>query len=82
MTMELKGLYLFRSHGRPGYRTMVEFDGEHEVKLQLPQEISDRIVELCLDEILQAIRSVSDVAREQILRRTAAKEIEHQETEV
>lgn len=76
----LKGLHLWSGYGDKGYRVTADFEGPvGEVKLNLPASLSARVVDVCLDEIVSAIRSAADVSRESLLRgeAVARKEIEH-----
>ncbi len=80
MEMKLKSLRIHANYGKPGYRVQAEFEGyNNKIDLELPEKLGGDIVTMCLDNIVDAVRSVAMTTADSILRGpdTAAKEIEH-----
>ena len=81
--MKLKHLSIYPQHfSKEGYRVTAEFEAYgNEVKLTLPKEVGERIVALCMDEIVSAVQQVATVTAESLIRgpEVAALELEHEE---
>jgi hypothetical protein len=80
MKMRLERLSIFPMHGAEGYRVTAAFAGQHNVELRIEGDLGDKIINLCMDEIVAQIRATAEsVTAESLLRgpAVAAKEIEH-----
>ncbi len=78
-TLRLNILHIHSNFGKEGYRVSAEFLGLSKVELKLGEELGNKIIHLCLDEIVAAIQSAASLTAEELLRGpdVAAKELEH-----
>lgn len=78
--MNLKGMHVYSRYGKEGYSVTVELSGQHgELKLNLPPEFGERVIEAAMDEIASHVRVAANLVTAD-LRKTAVdaqKELEH-----
>ena len=78
--MKLKTLHIYKNYGDDHFRATIEFVGSNgEVRLNLDEHLSERIVAVCADAIVASSTEVAEAMTANFIESQLAPAIEHQD---
>lgn len=74
--MKLTALHIYPHYSADGYRVTAEFEGRKgKVELACSPALGNRIVDVCMDEIVEAVKEAATLTVESLLSEPEAEEV-------